>query len=147
MTRAFSIWWCVRATKLSSTQGKAAWFAQTGMSIAVLGGVPILLVSDSAPTHAEATFSLNAARLRELPDYGVIPTGLTVDPWVNEAIAATNGMLYLPVQGKLTEYPIPATSASTRQRTALCSKSDAIGVDGALLRRRPVIARSASILR
>jgi SAM-dependent methyltransferase len=43
-----------------------------------------------------------------MPRHGATPTGLAVDPWVNEWIAATNGMLYLPVQGKLTEYPIPA---------------------------------------
>lgn len=45
--------------------------------------------------------------MRELPRYGATPTGLTVDPWVNDEIAATNGMLYLPLQGKLSEYPIP----------------------------------------
>jgi SAM-dependent methyltransferase/uncharacterized protein YbaR (Trm112 family) len=79
-----------------------------GHEYPVVGGVPILLISDSAPTHAEATVSLRAGLLRELPPYGATPSGLTVDPWVNEAIGATNGMLYLPVQGKLTEYPIPA---------------------------------------
>jgi SAM-dependent methyltransferase len=88
--------------------GEGSLVCANGHEYAVLGGLPILLVSDSTPTHAEATFSLNAARLHEMPEYGVTPTGLTVDPWVNEAIAATNGMLYLPVQGKLTEYPIPA---------------------------------------
>ncbi len=94
--------------KLTLEQKKDSLFCANGHEYPVLGGVPILLVSDSVPTHAEATFSLNAARLREMPEHGVIPTGLTVDPWVNEAIAATNGMLYLPVPGKLTEYPIPA---------------------------------------
>jgi uncharacterized protein YbaR (Trm112 family) len=83
-------------------------FCANGHEYPVLGGVPILLVSDSAPTHIEATRSLAAGRLRELPLHGATPIGLTVDPWVNEEIAATNGMIYLPVQGKLTEYPIPA---------------------------------------
>jgi SAM-dependent methyltransferase/uncharacterized protein YbaR (Trm112 family) len=78
-----------------------------GHEYPVLGGIPILLVSDSSPTHVEATRSLEAGRSRELPAYGVDPTGLAVDPWVNEAIGATNGSLYLPVLGKLTEYPIP----------------------------------------
>jgi SAM-dependent methyltransferase/uncharacterized protein YbaR (Trm112 family) len=92
--------------KLDSRNGTL--FCADGHEYPVLGGVPILLVSDAAPTHVEATLSLEAGRLREMPLHGVTPTGLTVDPWVNEWIAATNGMLYLPVQGKLTEYPIPA---------------------------------------
>src|SRR5258707_10673391 len=91
--------------KLDSTDSSL--FCATGHEYRFLGGVPILLVSDSAPTHVEATFSLEAGRLRQLPQYGAIPTGLPVDPWVNEEMAATNGMLYLPVQGKLKEYPIP----------------------------------------
>jgi SAM-dependent methyltransferase/uncharacterized protein YbaR (Trm112 family) len=92
--------------KLDSIGGSL--FCANGHEYPVLGGVPILLVSDSAPTHVEATLSLEAGRLRELPRYGIAPTGLTVDPWVNEEIGATNGMLYLPVRGKLMEYPIPA---------------------------------------
>jgi len=92
--------------RLDSREG--ALFCANGHEYPVLGGVPILLVSDAAPTHVEATRSLEAGRLRELPGYGVTPTGMTVDPWVNEEIGATNGMLYLPVQGKLKEYPIPA---------------------------------------
>jgi ubiquinone/menaquinone biosynthesis C-methylase UbiE len=83
-------------------------FCANGHEYPVLGGVPILLVGDTAPTHIEATLSLDAGRLREMPPYGVTPTGMIVDPWVNEEIAATNGMLYLPVLGKLKEYPIPA---------------------------------------
>jgi len=83
-------------------------FCSNGHEYPILGGVPILLVSDAAPTHMEATLSIEAGRLRELPAYGATPTGLRVDPWVNQAIGATNGMLYLPVLGKLTEYPIPA---------------------------------------
>ncbi len=82
-------------------------FCANGHEYPVLGGVPILLVSDSAPTHVEATLSLEAGRLRELPSFGATPTGELVDPWVNDAIPATNGLLYLPVQGRLTEYPIP----------------------------------------
>jgi SAM-dependent methyltransferase/uncharacterized protein YbaR (Trm112 family) len=81
---------------------------ERGHEYAVLGGIPILLVSESTPTHVEATRALEAAQARELPQYGATPTGLAVDPWVNEVIAATNGSLYLPVLGKLKEYPIPA---------------------------------------
>src|SRR5580658_7694136 len=81
--------------KLDSMEGSL--FCANGHEYPVLGGVPILLVGDTAPTHIEATLSLDAGRLREMPPYGVTPTGMIVDPWVNEEIAATNGMLYLPV--------------------------------------------------
>jgi len=105
--RILDLFVCPR-DKLKLDLRNGSLFCPNGHEYPVLGGVPILLVSDAAPTHVEATFSLEAGRLREMPLYGVTPTGLSVDPWVNEAIAATNGMLYLPVQGKLTEYPIPA---------------------------------------
>jgi len=92
--------------ELSSRAGSL--FCANGHEYPVLGGIPILLVSDAAPTHVEATYSLEAGRLREMPAYGATPTGLEIDPWVNDAIPATNGLLYLPVQGRLKEYPIPA---------------------------------------
>ena len=94
--------------KLTLDPREGSLFCANRHEYPILGGVPILLVSDAAPTHVEATLSIEAGRLRELPAYGATPTGLKVDPWVNEAIGATNGMLYLPVLGKLTEYPIPA---------------------------------------
>lgn len=105
--RILELFVCPRdKSQLESTDGSLV--CANGHEYPVLGGVPILLVSDSTPTHIEATWALEAGRLRQLPRFGATPTGLTVDPWVNEAIAATNGMLYLPVQGKLTDYPIPA---------------------------------------
>jgi SAM-dependent methyltransferase/uncharacterized protein YbaR (Trm112 family) len=106
-TRILDLVVCPR-DKLTLEAREGSLFCANGHEYPVLDGVPILLVSDSAPTHVEATLSLEAGRLRELPPFGVTPTGMIVDPWVNEAIGATNGMLYLPVQGKLKEYPIPA---------------------------------------
>jgi SAM-dependent methyltransferase/uncharacterized protein YbaR (Trm112 family) len=106
-TRILDLVVCPR-DKLRLDPRRDSLFCANGHEYPVLGGVPILLVNDSAPTHVEATLSLEAGRLRELPAYGATPTGFTVDPWVNEEIAATNGLLYLPAQGRLTEYPIPA---------------------------------------
>jgi SAM-dependent methyltransferase/uncharacterized protein YbaR (Trm112 family) len=106
-TRILDLVVCPRdQLELDSREGSL--FCANGHEYPVLDGVPILLVSDSVPTHVEATRALEAGRSRELPLYGATPTGMSVDPWVNEAIAATNGMLYLPVLGKLKEYPIPA---------------------------------------
>ena len=58
-------------------------------------------------THIEGTRSLTAAAgdLREFPPVQVAPG--EIDPFVQRSIAATNGALYLPLVGKLTEYPIP----------------------------------------
>jgi SAM-dependent methyltransferase/uncharacterized protein YbaR (Trm112 family) len=106
-TRILDLVVCPR-DKLKLDPREGSLFCANGHEYPILGGVPILLVSDTAPTHVEATLSIEAGRLRELPAYGATPTGLAVDPWVNESIGATNGMLYLPVLGKLTEYPIPA---------------------------------------
>jgi len=106
-TRILDLVVCPR-DKLRLDLGRDSLFCANGHEYPVLGGIPILLVSDSAPTHVEATRSLEAGRLREMPAYGASPTGQIVDPWVNEEIAATNGLLYLPSQGRLTEYPIPA---------------------------------------
>jgi ubiquinone/menaquinone biosynthesis C-methylase UbiE/uncharacterized protein YbaR (Trm112 family) len=90
---------------LEASQGRLG--CEKGHEYPVLGGIPILLLDESSPTHVEATLALEAGRSGELPPYGIAPTGQPVDPWVNEEIGATNGQLYLPVQGKLKEYPIP----------------------------------------
>jgi SAM-dependent methyltransferase/uncharacterized protein YbaR (Trm112 family) len=65
----------------------------------VAGGVPVLLVSEDAPTHPVAELAIAA------PDE--IGTDGGIDPVVQEAVAATCGYLYRPLIGRMTEYPIP----------------------------------------
>jgi SAM-dependent methyltransferase/uncharacterized protein YbaR (Trm112 family) len=81
---------------------------EQGHNYGVVEGIPILLVSEVAQTHVEGERSLAAAAGASpiLPG-APLPELNGIDPWVNHAIAATNGILYLPLVGKLQEYPIP----------------------------------------
>jgi len=77
-----------------------------GHQYGVIEGIPILLLSEMDQTHVEGTRSLAAvADGEKLPQFH-LQTG-EIDPFVQTSIAATNGSFYLPVIGKLTEYPVP----------------------------------------
>jgi SAM-dependent methyltransferase len=74
----------------------------------VIEGVPILLVSNVEQTHIEGTRALSIAENGDestLPKFDLGPND--IDPFVRNAIAATNGGLYQHLVGTLTEYPIP----------------------------------------
>jgi SAM-dependent methyltransferase len=68
----------------------------------VVSGIPILLRDDVEETHWHAT------QARQAPEDGY-PSAVTngISEYVQEAIAATGGFLYVPLIGKLAEYPIP----------------------------------------
>lgn len=73
-----------------------------GHAYPIRGGAPVLLVPGDAPTHAVCAKSVaedgaNAAAV----------DGDEVDPYVQEAIAATCGNLYRHLQCRLSSYPIP----------------------------------------
>jgi uncharacterized protein YbaR (Trm112 family) len=81
---------------------------ENGHRYAVIEGIPILLLSETEQTHIEGTRVLALAESREppnLPQFKVAND--EVDPFVKNAIAATNGALYLHLVGNLTEYPLP----------------------------------------
>jgi SAM-dependent methyltransferase len=69
----------------------------------VLHGIPILLRRDVAQTHHVADHALNVDHDAVRAD----DDGPGFDPYVQEAIAATGGLMYLPLYRQLTEYPIP----------------------------------------
>jgi SAM-dependent methyltransferase/uncharacterized protein YbaR (Trm112 family) len=75
----------------------------------IVDGIPILLLSETPQTHVEGNRSLLIA---EAPDVGEIGPDVArsekIDAFVQQIIAGTNGCLYIPLIGKLTEYPIPA---------------------------------------
>ena len=74
----------------------------------LVDGVPIFLLSETVQTHVEAKGSLEAA---ESPHITSSPASAPVDGidgFVQQIIAGTNGCLYIPLIGKLREYPIPA---------------------------------------
>lgn len=76
-----------------------------GKSFSVVRGVPVLLRDDVEHTHPSALRSLE--RAREGSVEGREPAAEGIDPFVQEIIAATNGVMYVPLVGKLRSYPIP----------------------------------------
>lgn len=79
-----------------------------GHRYAVIEGIPILLVSEAEQTHIEGTRALLLAESNDtssLPQFRVAEG--EIDPFVQNAIGATNGGLYQHLVGKLKEYPIP----------------------------------------
>lgn len=79
-----------------------------GHRYAIVEGVPILLVSDVEQTHIEGTRALAIAQSGDASSLNQFNLGPgEIDPFVRNAIGATNGSLYQHLVGRLTEYPIP----------------------------------------
>lgn len=79
-----------------------------GHRYSIVEGIPILLVSEASQTHIEADRALAIAEGRDRSPLPQITTrGQEVDFFVQNTIAGTNGGLYIPLIGKLKEYPIP----------------------------------------
>jgi SAM-dependent methyltransferase/uncharacterized protein YbaR (Trm112 family) len=73
----------------------------------IVEGIPILLLSETAQTHVEGTRSLQLGASGSNATPFSVPPREGIDPFVQNIIAATNGLLYLRLVGKLTDYPIP----------------------------------------
>jgi len=71
----------------------------------VVGDIPVMLLDDVPQTLGVADDSMRASS-----DSAEAPTQSTngVDAYVQEAVAATGGLLYKGLIGSLAEYPIPA---------------------------------------
>ncbi len=79
-----------------------------GHRYAVIEGVPILLVAESEQTHIEAVRALAIAESGDSSSLARFEIGPNeIDPFVRNAIGATNGGLYQHLVGRLSEYPIP----------------------------------------
>jgi SAM-dependent methyltransferase len=68
-------------------------------------GIPVLLVEEADPTHLACWRSPKRARSGWKEQ--LTPSGDLVDPYVNEAVEKTCGVLYRPLVGRLRGYPIP----------------------------------------
>jgi SAM-dependent methyltransferase/uncharacterized protein YbaR (Trm112 family) len=78
----------------------------SGHGYPIVDGVPVMLRDDVTHTLHVADQSLRVARGEA--DLGPQPAvNGVVDPYVQRAIGATNGILYNSLIGRLTEYPIP----------------------------------------
>jgi SAM-dependent methyltransferase/uncharacterized protein YbaR (Trm112 family) len=91
------------------SEGVSGLVCPQGHGYAVIEGIPILLVSEAEQTHIEGTRALLLAESKDvsaLPQFQVAEG--EIDPFVQNAIGATNGGLYQHLVGKLKEYPIPS---------------------------------------
>jgi len=77
-----------------------------GREFPVIRGVPVLLRDDVPGNHSTFASALAVAR-GEAPVPELPHSSEAVHPWVQVWIAATNGLMYASVIGKLREYPIP----------------------------------------
>lgn len=75
----------------------------------VVEGIPILLVSEAQQTHIEGDRALLVAEgdLSHTPLLTLTLGANDIDPFVKNAIGATNGGLYQHLIGNLKAYPIP----------------------------------------
>jgi SAM-dependent methyltransferase/uncharacterized protein YbaR (Trm112 family) len=89
-----------------------------GRTFAVVDGVPVMLRDDVRQTHDAAATDPrgDAPAPRDTPDAtpplarsGAPPVvaRLPIDPFVQQAVGATCGLMYVPLVGRLTTYPIP----------------------------------------
>jgi SAM-dependent methyltransferase/uncharacterized protein YbaR (Trm112 family) len=79
-----------------------------GHRYAVIEDVPILLVSEAEQTHIEGTRALAVAESGDASSLPRFNVGAgEIDPFVRNAIGATNGGFYQHLVGNLKEYPIP----------------------------------------
>ncbi len=96
-------------TGLNWGQGRI--ICANGHSYPYMDGIPVMLVEEAEPTHAECSRTLKNANQRPdtlnldpaEPELG----GAGIDPFVQKNIGATCGIMYLPLIGKLSHYPIP----------------------------------------
>jgi SAM-dependent methyltransferase/uncharacterized protein YbaR (Trm112 family) len=94
--------------KLPLTEQPSSLLCRNGHRYSVVEGIPILLLSEEKQTHVEGDRSLRVAEAGEkavLPQFDV--KAGEIDPFVKNAIAATNGSLYQHLVGNISEYPIP----------------------------------------
>lgn len=91
-----------------SWAGGSARCLQSGHEFPVVHGIPVMLRSDVRQTHNSATTSLTWTgaidRFEPAPTVG---TAEAIEPFVQEAVAATSGNLYRPLLHRLVNYPIP----------------------------------------
>ncbi|HEX8907387.1 MAG TPA: methyltransferase domain-containing protein [Longimicrobiaceae bacterium] len=80
-----------------------------GHAYPVVDGIPVLLLRDAEQTHGYALESLAAADGAGA-DRGEAAGG-GVDPFVQQEIVKTNGLMYRSLLGSLKEYPIPRLDA------------------------------------
>ena len=87
----------------------------TGHSYPYIDGVPVMLLAEERPTHAHCVESIRFAADRQQDRQkrshhavATPTTGGTIDPFVQQNVAATCGLMYRSAINRLSEYPIPS---------------------------------------
>lgn len=99
------------ADKLELSLNNESLVCAEGHKFPVVSGVPILLTGDAESTHDYIEKTLAAVALIQKGEKGLEDREGSnengIDEFVQAEIPYTSGILYLPVQNKLTRYPIP----------------------------------------
>lgn len=72
-----------------------------------IDGIPVMLLKEAKATCQHWSDTFLAMHSSLAPSEFVLDDINAVDPFVQLAIAATNGQMYIPLIGKLSRYPIP----------------------------------------
>src|SRR5947199_9815166 len=94
--------------KLSLSERPGLLLCRNGHRYSVVEGIPILLLAEVEQNHIEGSRSLlvaEAGEKAELPQFNVREG--EIDPFVRNAIGATNVSLYQHLVGNISEYTIP----------------------------------------
>lgn len=127
-SEAFEKWLCCPREHAKLSRRGSQLICTEGHSYDIVDGVPVMLVKESDPTLWVADASLSASaspsttdpvKAYHLDTLGISPAqveelerliakGTAIDPVVAMLVAATNGISYKHLVGKLESYPIPA---------------------------------------
>src|SRR5438445_9715709 len=102
--------------KLPLSERPGLLLCRNGHRYSVVEGVPILLLAEVEQNHIEGTRSLlvaEAGEKAELPQFNVREG--EIDPFVRNAIGATNGSLYQHLVGNISEYPTRRSEEHTSE--------------------------------
>ena len=96
---------CPRDHRLLRTEGTTL-VCEENHRYPVIEGVPVMLLDDVDATHGACHQSLAQAH-GPVPIEDVPKGPEEVDPFVQKAVLGTCGIMYKPLLGKLSRYPIP----------------------------------------
>jgi SAM-dependent methyltransferase/uncharacterized protein YbaR (Trm112 family) len=94
------------------TEGGERLECTIGHQYPVVDGIPVMLIREAEPTGISGLATLRQIDLDEgqkavYPNDQLALGPGDIDPYVQEQVAATNGLLYVPLVGRLPRYPIP----------------------------------------
>lgn len=101
---------CPRADRSALSVASGQLICGEGHTYPIVDDVPIMLLDDAEQTHEVATRTFRSIEAGSVSNSSTVqtrPPG-AIHPLVQDLVQDTCGILYRPLIGKLTEYPIPA---------------------------------------